>query len=213
MEALSIEQTQAMIIYTAGKILEQADELGAIDRKIGDGDHGIGMSIGCREIIKIVKNKKYETVSEIFKDAGMGMIQTMGGASGVLFGSLFIGIAKETSGGKLTAAALASGMGTAVKEIKIRGGASLGDKTMLDSLEPAVQALRQASETDTDLNSGLLAAQAAAEKGVEATKKYPAKFGRARTLGERSVGYQDAGATSVYYLIKAMSEYVEGASK
>lgn len=141
------------------------------------------------------------------------MISSMGGASGVIFGTLFTGGLKgldpqETLDSNL----LANILENALNAIKQRGKADLGDKTMIDALEPAVLALKQKAENDAGLLACLKAAEEAAAQGVEKTKSYIAKFGRAKTLGERAIGHQDAGATTVWIIFKSMKEYIENLS-
>lgn len=99
-----------------------------------------------------------------------------------------------------------------VKSIKECGKAELGDKTMIDALEPAVEGLKQSAKENKSLLGGLAAAEKSAKTGVEKTKDYVAKFGRAKTLGERAIGHQDAGATTVWIIFKSIREWVEKAS-
>ena len=130
----------------------------------------------------------------------------MGGASGVIFGSMFLGGIKgyekitELDGENLTKI-----MRGSLESIKTRGKAQVGDKTMVDALEPAVIAMEGADKED--LAALLKAAAEAAKEGVENTKKYVAKFGRAKSLMERAIGHQDAGATSVSIIFEAMYTY------
>src|SRR5690625_274116 len=131
MKTLTVEQTKMMLLAVADDIQKKSEELGEIDRHIGDGDHGIGMSIGCREIEKTLHSSEYADVEQLFKDCGMAMLRSMGGASGILFGTVFIGISKALVEQKhLDLPHFAQGMQKAVKDVKKRGGADKGDKTM-----------------------------------------------------------------------------------
>ena len=136
------------------------------------------------------------------------MLNSMGGASGVIFGTLFLGGVKglaET--GELTPADVSGFFMRSLGAIKARGGAAVGDKTMVDALEPACLAMEEASRKGCDFSELFYCAEIAAEQGLEATKNMVAKFGRAKSLMERSLGYQDAGATSVYLMFQAMNQW------
>lgn len=137
------------------------------------------------------------------------MLMSMGGASGVIFGSLYLAGAKGMDPKSvITSKDLADMEKKSLEAIQERGGAQVGDKTMVDALSPAVDAL--AANADKGLLEMLKAAEASAKQGVEDTKKYVAKFGRAKSLLERAIGHQDAGATSVYLIFQGMREFVEG---
>ncbi|MFK4997119.1 dihydroxyacetone kinase subunit DhaL [Bacillus sp. N9] len=207
--SLTASQVKDMFLYVGEKVVDSKPLLTKIDSAIGDGDHGIGMSVGFTKAEENLKANEFTTVNEVFKTIGMSMISSMGGASGVIFGTMFVGgikglEAKET----LDLPLLAEILEKALDAIKARGKAELGDKTMIDALQPAVEALKAA--TNDNLVEGLRKAESAALEGVEATKDYVAKFGRAKSLGERAVGHQDAGATTVSIIFRSMKEWVEG---
>jgi len=148
----------------------------------------------------------------VFKTIGMSMISSMGGASGIIFGTLFVGGVKGLDPeAELNLPLLTKILEGSVTSIKERGKAKLGDKTMIDALEPAVLGLKQCVEDNKSLLEGLKSAEEKAEQGVERTKEFVAKFGRAKSMGERAIGYQDAGATTVYIIFKSMREWVEKA--
>ena len=137
------------------------------------------------------------------------MLMSMGGASGVIFGSLYLAGAKgKESRFSITAAELAAMEEQSQTAIQERGHAQPGDKTMVDALAPAVEAMKETSSLG--LLPMLLAAESAAKQGMENTKNYTAKFGRAKSLLDRAIGHQDAGATSVYLIFQGMREFVEG---
>lgn len=210
MKTLSTTQVKEMTLKIAEKIIKEEPELSSIDRKIGDGDHGIGMKIGFKKVLEELEGKDFDTIGDIFKTTGMAMLNSMGGASGVLFSSFFLGLFKANKGKTiLDTEGLAMGLEQALKDVKKKGGADLGDKTMIDALQPAVEILIE--NMNEPIASALAKASAAAEAGVEKTKDYIAKFGRAKNLGERALGYQDAGATSIYLMINEMSTYTKGA--
>lgn len=208
MTALTVSQTKEMFIYVGEKIIESKPLLTDIDSAIGDGDHGIGMTVGFKKAIENLNAKEFTTINEVFKTIGMSMITTMGGASGIIFGTMFVGGVKELfDTDTLDLKTMTVIFEKSLEAIKVRGKASLGDKTMIDALEPAVIALKNTEAID--LAAGLKEAVIAAQEGVEKTKEYTASFGRAKALGERAIGHQDAGATSVSIIFEAMTGWLE----
>lgn len=204
------EDVRNMLLYIADKIIAKKPYLTEIDSAIGDGDHGIGMAGGMRKVKKKLLAMQGETnVYKLFEAAGTEMLMSMGGASGVIFGSLYLAGAKGTKAQDfLKAEDLARMERRSLEAIRERGKAVKGDKTMVDALLPAVEALEKNKEET--LLQALQAAETAALQGVEDTKGYMAKFGRAKSLLERAVGHQDAGATSVWLIFQGMREFVEG---
>lgn len=208
MKVLTVEQTTDMIIRACDEIIKNKPYLTEIDSKIGDGDHGIGMSGGMEKAKSALEEKRpFQDVNSVFKTTGMAMLNSMGGASGVIFGSMFLGGIKglETIT-ELDGNSMAKIMRGSLEAIKERGKAQVGDKTMIDALEPAVLALEKGEKEDLAIL--LEAAKDGAYQGVENTKDYIAKFGRAKSLMERAIGYQDAGATSVFIIFDAMYKFV-----
>jgi dihydroxyacetone kinase phosphoprotein-dependent L subunit len=209
LEVLNEDQVRDMLLYVADKIIESKSLLTEVDSNIGDGDHGIGMAGGMQKAKEAVaKAENTGNAYALFETAGRAMLMSMGGASGVIFGSLYMAGARgaETKA-ELTAGDLAAMMERSLAAIKERGKARIGDKTMVDALEPAVEAMQQ--NRDLGLAPMLAAATEAAKQGVENTKNYQAKFGRAKSLMERAVGFQDPGATSVWIILRSMSEFAE----
>ena len=206
---LNAADARNMLIYIADKIIAKKPYLTEIDSAIGDGDHGIGMAGGMQKAKrKLLKMEDEKNVYVVFEAAGKAMLLSMGGASGVIFGSLYLAGAKGMeSKSALRAGDLAAMERKSLAAIQERGKAEVGDKTMVDALVPAVEAME--AEHGKGLLEMLKAAEAAAAQGVEDTKKYQAKFGRAKSLMERAVGYQDAGATSVWLILQGMREFVE----
>ncbi|MCI6040373.1 MAG: dihydroxyacetone kinase subunit L [Clostridiales bacterium] len=212
MTSLNIQQTKEMLLAAADAIISSVPLLTEVDRVIGDGDHGVGIGGGMEKAKEALeKMDQPADINSLYKNMGMAMINSMGGASGVIFGTMFLGGVKGLPAKtELDCATMAQMSRKSVDAIKQRGQAQVGDKTMVDAYEPAVQAME--SYTGNDLAEMLSAAAEAAEKGVESTKNFIAKFGRARYLGERALGHQDAGATSVSIIISAMRDYVKGLS-
>lgn len=213
MKTMTIDQVKQMQYFISETIIDNREYLGEIDRKIGDGDHGEGMYIGFSAVKEMIsQNKKYDFIGDFYKDVGMALLSSMGGASGVLFASIYISLAEETKDSKvLNVMSMIKGFDKAVESIKQRGGAQLGDKTMIDALEPAVVAMEESYIPEKpDFSIVFSEATALAQSGVLATKHMVSKHGRSKNLNERSIGYQDAGATSVAIIFETMSKYVNG---
>lgn len=202
-------QAAQLLIAAADAIAENKPYLTEVDNAIGDGDHGIGMSTGMgKGKDKLLAAERFDSAYQPFLIMGKTMLMSMGGASGVLFGGLFMAGAKgREPQDAMDAAQLALLFGEGLEEIKKRGGAQIGDKTMVDALEPAALAMR--AHSGEGFAAMLRRAEDAALKGVESTKDMLAKYGRAKFLMERAVGHQDAGATSVWIIFKAMRACAE----
>ncbi|NLM27815.1 MAG: dihydroxyacetone kinase subunit L [Clostridiaceae bacterium] len=210
MDKLNINQVKEMILYIAQEIIDNKAYLTEVDQKIGDGDHGIGMETGFTNVKNTIEQKQYASINDLFRDVGMAMLNSMGGASGVIFSAIFLGGQKDSGKeDELTADEFAKMMEKSLNMIKRRGKAELGDKTMVDAFEPAVRAMADYSAGNKDFGGMLSAGELAAEQGMLATKNYVARFGRAKSLMERSIGCQDAGATSVYLMFRAMRKWAE----
>jgi len=196
-----------MLDLVADRIIAAEPELSQADRDLGDGDHGIGMARGmnaAKEALAAAGDDA--SVGDLFKAHGMAMISSMGGASGIVFGSLFRGTGKAIKGAEFYGGPeLAAGLTEAIATIQKRGGAKAGDKTMLDSLIPAAEAATAAQ--DQPIAAALSATADAAEAGREASKDLIATMGRAKTLGEKSIGFPDAGACSVAIILRTMAEF------
>ncbi|HEU4810622.1 MAG TPA: dihydroxyacetone kinase subunit DhaL [Nocardioides sp.] len=188
-------------------VAENRDHLTELDAAIGDADHGLNMDRGMKAVVAALDAATPATAGALFSKVGMTLVSTVGGASGPLFGTLFLrmgstlGDAQATSAHEL-AAAFRAGLGGVVD----RGKAGPEDKTMYDALAPAVEALAAAVADGADLASGLKQARDAAAAGRDATTPMLARKGRASYLGERSVGHQDPGATTVALLLDAATE-------
>lgn len=209
-EKLNAEDCRQMLLYIADKILENEPYLTSVDSEIGDGDHGMGMATGMKNAKEALLDMEEVTnVFSVFEAAGKAMLLSMGGASGIIFGSLYLeGALGMGQKEYLTAEDLKLMEEKSLKAIQERGKASVGDKTMVDALSPAVDAMRE--HYTEGLENMLKVAEEGAAQGVENTKSYIAKFGRAKSLGERALGYQDAGATSTWLIFQGMREFVQG---
>lgn len=210
MTVMTVEDLRQMLMFVADHLISNKPYLTEVDSKIGDGDHGIGMEIGFQKVKDVLSLKPYSHAAKLFQDVGLAMLNSMGGASGVIFSTLFLGGVKGlTETEELTPEILSGFFTRSLATIKARGGAAVGDKTMVDALEPACLAMEAACRNGCSIPELFARAEEAAQKGMEATKEMVAKFGRAKSLMERSLGYQDAGATSVYLIFQAMSQWAQ----
>jgi dihydroxyacetone kinase-like protein len=188
-------------------IAENRDHLTELDAAIGDADHGSNMDRGMKAAVAALTETPPATPGALLTKVGMTLVSTVGGASGPLFGTFFLRMGTSLGDAPTAtpvdfAAALRAGLGGVVA----RGKAEPGDKTMYDALAPAVDALDGALGGQAPLATGLKAARDAAAAGRDATTPMLARKGRASYLGERSVGHQDPGATTVALLLEAATE-------
>ena len=182
MKFINVEQTTDMMISVCQSIIKNKPYLTEVDSKIGDGDHGIGMSKGMENAMNILRNKRpFSDINQILKLTGTSMLTSMGGASGIIFGSMFLGGIKDLECvSQLDKRILEKIMRKSLDTVKEKGKAKIGDKTMIDAFEPAVIAIEKC--TESDLIPVFDSAATAAEKGVQDTKQYIAKFGKAQYL-------------------------------
>lgn len=191
-------------------IHENKDFLTDLDREIGDADHGVNMARGFAAVEEKVAQDE-EDIGKVLKKTGMTLLSTVGGASGPLYGTAYMEAAKVLNGKtKLEAEDFTAALEAAIAGIQKRGKAVQGEKTMLDSLFPALEAYKAAIAEGKDIGAGLDAAVEAAEKGIEYTKTIRATKGRASYLGDRSIGHQDPGATSATLTLKTIRDFIKG---
>ncbi|WP_337885799.1 dihydroxyacetone kinase subunit DhaL [Fischerella thermalis] len=188
---------------------ENKDYLTELDAAIGDADHGINMERGFKKVVTQLPTVADKDIASILKMVSMTLISTVGGASGPLYGTLFLRASavvadKQELSDQDMLAMLQAGLDGVVG----RGKAQLGDKTMVDALSPAVTVFGQAVAAGENILSAMQKAVAAAEKGMQDTTPMQAKKGRASYLGERSVGHQDPGATSVYLMLQSLLDVI-----
>jgi dihydroxyacetone kinase-like protein len=208
----SSEQAAAWVRRTAAVIEEHATELTKLDAAIGDGDHGTNMARGFRNVIGRLDGLPDDaTIGAVFKAVSMALISKVGGASGPLYGSFYLAVGRSLGeAAEVDDAALAAGLRAGLDGVVARGKAQLEDKTMVDALTPALEALDAALADGKELGGALDAAEAAAGKGVAATIPLVARKGRASYLGERSRDHQDPGATSTHLIVEALADVVNG---
>jgi phosphoenolpyruvate---glycerone phosphotransferase subunit DhaL len=191
----------------AKAVAENKNYLTELDSAIGDADHGINMDRGFQAVIAKLPGMQDQDIGAIAKSIGMVLVSTVGGASGPLYGTFFMQLSAVTNGKlELTLEDWAAALEAGVEGIIRRGKASRGDKTMLDSLLPALEALKAAAASGASLDEALRASERAAQQGMVDTIPLVAKKGRASYLGERSAGTQDPGSTSAYLLLKAAAD-------
>lgn len=208
--SLGVDEVVSILQEVASLIEAEKDDLTRIDAAIGDGDHGVAMARGFREISNRLPQWSGLSVGDLFKKVGMTLLSVVGGATGPLFATIFIEAGKAVEEKtEIEVEDLARMFRAASNGITARTGAKVGDKTLLDALHPAALALEKAAENRLGLKRALNKAMQAAWDGVQSTKPLMAKHGKSRYLGERAVGYQDAGATSIYLILKAMDEWAE----
>jgi dihydroxyacetone kinase-like protein len=194
----------AWLRRSAEVLHEQRDYLTTLDAAIGDADHGINMDRGFTAVMDKLPSVAEADIGTILKTVGTTLVSTVGGASGPLYGTAFLRAGTALAGRQeLQPADIVTGLEAALEGIKARGHAQVGEKTMVDALSPAVEALKVAVASGESLEEALYAAGAAAEAGMQATIPLVATKGRASYLGERSADHQDPGATSVTLLLRA----------
>jgi dihydroxyacetone kinase-like protein len=191
----------------AAEVAENRAYLTKLDGAIGDGDHGTNMDRGMKKVLERLETTDGDDIGASLKAVGMALVSSVGGAAGPLYGTLFLQMGQATAGrSELDLAGFTEALDAGVQGVIKRGKAEPGDKTMLDALGPALEALR-AADAD-DVPGALERAAEAAREGMEATVPMVARKGRASYLGERSAGHQDPGATSSHLLLKTAAEAV-----
>ncbi|UQA62974.1 dihydroxyacetone kinase subunit DhaL [Polyangium aurulentum] len=205
MQDLSGDAIVAWLERAAEVMEREKMSLTELDAPIGDSDHGVNMARGFKAVQDKLGGIDRGDVGAMFKAVGMTLLSTVGGASGPLYGTLFLDAGKAAAGlAKLDLAAVTSCLEAGLAGVQRRGKAVVGDKTMVDALVPAVKALEAAK--DAPLAEALHRAAEAAREGALATVPLVARKGRASYLGERSVGHKDPGATSSWLLLQCLAE-------
>lgn len=203
---------QNMLLAIATMYIEKRDELSKLDSVVGDGDHGISMARGAKAAYKtVVAMGSNLPICEYFRAYGRTLILEVGGAIGPLFGIIFIEFGRSVrSCNELTAEAFVNSIRNSLSKIMSFGGAKVNDKTMVDAMVPAVEFAEEIFYEGGDLLEIVVAASDGAKKGVDATVSMRSRKGRSKFLQDHSIGYQDAGATSFYYLMKRIADFIGG---
>ena len=208
-ETVSLDQLVDWLARFRTLVTANQEYLTELDSAIGDADHGSNMTRGMNAVI--AKLGEPAAVDALFKTVGMTLVSSVGGASGPLYGTFFLRIG--TSAGPVTtldAGALSAGLRAGLAGVVARGKAEPGDKTMVDAMAPALDALDAGLAAGEDLASATEAAFTAAQAGRDDTEDLVARKGRASYLGERSAGHIDPGATSTVYLFEALAGALGG---
>ena len=206
LDKLDARTSREMLESVSRYVIERTDILTDADLAIGDGDHGIGMRRGFEAVLSNLESAPGDSPETVFKTVGTAILSNTGGAAGAVFGTLFRAGSKafagnETIDGVGFAAFLEDGLEAIIK----RGGVVEGQKTMIDAIGPAARAAR--GEVGKGLAAVVAAASEASLSGVEATKDMIATTGKARSLGERSLGHPDPGAISISLILQAMRDF------
>jgi dihydroxyacetone kinase-like protein len=193
---------ETMIKAVAQRVIDHAEELTRLDQAIGDGDHGINMKRGCEAVLAELPALSGQPLPDAVKAVGTRLVMTVGGASGPLYGTLFMSLGRALPPAP-TQAAVAEAFAAAIAAVKARGKSDVGQKTMLDVLAPVLDAL---GGDAGDLPERLRRTASAA---AEATIPMRAIRGRASFLGERSIGHMDPGARSAALMVEAIADVME----
>jgi dihydroxyacetone kinase-like protein len=200
---VTAEQVRDWIRRFADDVAEHRMDLVRLDTAIGDGDHGTNMDRGMKKAVEKLDGTDGGDIGADLKNVGMALVSSVGGAAGPLYGTLFLQMGTAAAGkDELDLDGWTAAVEAGVKGVQARGKAEPGDKTMIDALLPALEALRDGGELGEALNRSADAAEAAAE----ATIPLEARKGRASYLGPRSVGHKDPGATSSAMLLRAAAD-------
>ena len=208
---LTLKLARDWIERSASVLAASQPVLTELDAAIGDADHGINMDRGFRKILATLSAAAPEDIGSLFKTAGMALIGSVGGAAGPLYGTLFLRMAAEADGkAELAEKDVAAMFRRGLQGLMDRGQAGPGAKTMIDAWLPAVEALETACEAGCGLAEAVHRMAQAAKGGMIATVPLRATKGRASYLGERSIGHQDPGATSSYFILQALDDVLGG---
>lgn len=194
-------------LYRCGEVFtKESDFLTGLDRAIGDADHGLNMHRGFSKVVEKLPAIADKDIGFILKNTGMVLLSNVGGASGPLFGTFFLRAAQATQAHQsLTLVELQQMIREGAEGVISRGKAEPGDKTMCDVWLPVAQSLEEAIAQNLSIPAALEAASQVAEQAVQSTITMQARKGRASYLGERSIGHQDPGATSVMFMVQMLA--------
>ncbi|EPA9112144.1 MAG: dihydroxyacetone kinase subunit DhaL [Serratia liquefaciens] len=205
--ALTKQQVVDWLMRCGEVFTQQRDFLTRLDTEIGDADHGLNMNRGFNKVVEKLPSVADKDIGFILKNTGMTLLSSVGGASGPLFGTFFIRASQAANAKQsLDLAELHQLMQEGVDGVVMRGKAEPGDKTMCDAWWAVVDSLGQSVEQQLGVAEALQRASERAEQAVESTITMQARKGRASYLGERSIGHQDPGATSVMLMMKTLAE-------
>lgn len=203
---VTLAQLSDWLHRAQASITENRERLTALDSAIGDADHGSNLTRGFNAVVAKIADSPPTTIANLLQSSGMTLVSTVGGASGPLYGTLLLRMAKAVGEeDSATAAQLGAALRAGLEGVVSRGKAEVGDKTMIDALDPAVVAYEGAVAAGGDAAMAAQAAAGAAAAGRDATEPLVARKGRASYLGERSAGHIDPGSASVTLLLEALA--------
>jgi len=210
MNVITQPQIIEWLITIAQVMKDNKEYLTELDSAIGDADHGFNMERGFNKVLEKINDGSINgDIGSIFKNTGMALISSVGGASGPLYGTFFMQTGSDWGlKNELSLDDLSKGIANGVQGIKNRGRASVGEKTMIDVLEPVIASLNKSVATKDTIEVALEKVVTVAETGMKSTIDLIAQKGRASYLGTRSVGHQDAGATSSYLILKTLRNII-----
>ena len=204
---ITAQQIHAALLGLCDTIEQGKEYLSELDGAAGDGDHGVNMAKCFRGVKTKLEASEKDDVGAILGLVGMEVMNSVGGAMGALYGTLFLNLSMKSSGKvEVDLNHLAEMFSHALDGILTIGKAKVGDKTLVDTLSPAVDALDKAAHRGDPLDVALSSFEEAARSGMESTKDLQARMGRASRLGERSIGHIDAGAASCYLILRAFAK-------
>lgn len=203
--SVTTEQLITWLQRSAAVLRENKEYLTQLDSSIGDADHGINMDRGFTAVMDRLPGVADKDAGTILKTVGTTLVSTVGGASGPLYGTAFLRAGTSLAGKfELQDGDVLAALEAALEGIMARGKAKPGEKTMVDTLQPAIESFKAALEAGEPLKPALAKAIQRAEEGMKSTIPMLATKGRASYLGERSIGHQDPGATSSWLFLRAM---------
>lgn len=205
-ERIGNAEVTRMFVEAAKQIREHHSYLSELDCISGDGDHGTAMLHAVDQLEAAGRSQSEQSLKMLFKNAGWKVLSVDGGASSALLGTFFGGMGDAEIGDELDCNGLACAFEAGLRAVSKQTKAQPGDKTMMDALIPAVCAIRSAASSGKTISAVLKDAAEAAHSGAESTKDLIAKYGRAKFLGEKTRGHQDAGATSIAFLFRGFSK-------
>lgn len=197
------EQLKQALLAVTDRIEREKEYLSELDRAVGDGDHGVTMSIGWRAVAAKLQETQQQDCGAICQQTAMAFLNAVGSSVGPLYSTAFLRAGAAVQGKSSLSANDSLAFWSAFAQgIQERGKAQIGDKTMVDTWGPAVDRLKQACANHGDFVSGFAEAVAAGEAGMRSTVDMLSRAGRSSRLGNRSIGHQDPGATSAYYILE-----------
>ncbi len=209
--AITTEQLAGWLRRFGDLVIKNKDELTELDSAIGDADHGINMARGMAAVTEKLDAPVPAQINELLRTIAMTLVTSVGGASGPLYGTFFLRFGGAAGSAiELDAEALDTALRAGLTGLVERGKAEVGDKTMIDALSPALDAMEAVINSGGDLVAAVTAARDAAAAGRDATVPLVARKGRASYLGERSAGHMDPGAASMSLLFDALAEELAG---